>query len=190
MKLLKYIEEFEKYVAITGFRKIKISDIEKFLKMIREEKGLNVEIQFFDAKFVATWQHLYFAVLNALTAFKNKENISKSLAMEAMVYASAQRQIRRAVELLGIKPTTSEIALLIIGEKPKPVKLALSMISATAKAQHDDTVLKLSKEKERIIKKAFGISDLELKTTMKKDELEKALTNLVIERMALLAIQS
>jgi hypothetical protein len=55
--------------------------------------------------------------------------------------------------------------------------------------QHDDTVLELSEEKKRIIQKAFGISDLELKTVMKKDGLEEALTNLVIERMALLATQ-
>jgi len=63
------------------------------------------------------------------------------------------------------------------------------MISASVNVQHDDTVLELSEEKKRIIQKAFGISDLELKTVMKKDGLEEALTNLVIERMALLATQ-
>lgn len=189
MRLLRYVEEFKKYIAITGFRNTKIKDTERFLKTIREEKGLDLEIQFFDAKFVATWQHLYFAALNALTAFKNMENISKSLAMETMLYASAQRQIRRAMELLGIKSETSDIALLIIGENLETVKSALSAISLSAEAQHDDTVLELSEEKKEIIQKAFGISELELKTVMKKDDLEKALTNLVIERMALLAIQ-
>ena len=63
------------------------------------------------------------------------------------------------------------------------------MISASATAQHDDTVLELSKEKKRIIQKTFGISDLELKTVMKKDGLKEALANLVIERMALTATQ-
>jgi KEOPS complex subunit Cgi121 len=148
-----------------------------------------VETQFFDAKFVASWEHLYFALLNALTAFKNKENISKSIAMETMLYASAQRQILKAMELLGIKPETSEIALLVIGQNPETVKSALPMVSASVNVQHDDTVLELSEEKRRIIQKAFGISDLELKTMMKKDGLEKALTNLVIEQMALLTTQ-
>jgi hypothetical protein len=91
------------------------------------------------------------------------------------------------MELLGIKSETSEIALLIIGQNPETVKSALSMISASVNVQHDDTVLELSEEKRRIIQKTFGISDLELKTVMKKDGLEEALTNLVIERMALLA---
>jgi len=187
--LLKYIEEFGKHIAIAGFRKAKIKDVEELLKIIRKEKRANLEIQFFDAESVATWQHLYFAVLNALTAFKNKENISKSLAMETMLYASAQRQIRKAIKLLGIKPNSSKMAVLIIGEKPETVKSALLMVSKHVNAQRDDAVLGLSEEKAIIIQKTFGISDLELKTVMRKDGLEKALTDLVIERMALLATQ-
>jgi tRNA threonylcarbamoyladenosine modification (KEOPS) complex Cgi121 subunit len=187
--LLKHIEEFGKYAEITGFRNVKIKNIQEFLKKMHEEKLSNVEAQFFDAKFVASWEHLYFAVLNALTAFKNKENISKSVTMETMLYASSQRQIRKAMELLGIKPETSEVALLIIGRNPETVKSALRLVSASVKAQRDDTVLELSEEKRRNIQKAFGISDLELKTVMKKNGLEKALTNLVIEQMALLTTQ-
>jgi tRNA threonylcarbamoyladenosine modification (KEOPS) complex Cgi121 subunit len=148
-----------------------------------------VEIQFFDGKHVATWQHLYFAVLNALIAFKNKENISKSLAMEAMLYASAQRQIRKAMGVLGIKPCSSDIAVLIIGEKSEIVESALSMVSKHVHAQLDDTVLELSEEKATIIRKTFGISDIELKSVIKRDDLENAFIDLVLERMALLATQ-
>jgi KEOPS complex subunit Cgi121 len=187
--LLKEIEEFGKYVAIAGFRNVKIKDIEEFFKMMRKEKLSSMELQFFDAKFVATWQHLYFAALNALTAFKNRENISESLAMELLLYASAQRQIRRAMKLLGIKPNSSEIAVLIIGERPELVRSALSFVSKQVKAKRDDTVLRLSKEKAVDIQKIFVISDVELETVAKKDGLEKALTDLVIEQMALLATQ-
>lgn len=187
--MLKKIEEFGIYVAITSFKNVKIKDIKEFFRTFQKEKHANVEIQFFNARFVATWQHLYFAVLNALTAFKNEENISKSLAMETMLYASAQRQIRKAMELLGIKPDSSEIAVLIIGKKPETIRSTLSLISKNIDAQIDDTVLKLSDKKIAAIREIFGISDLEFKTAMKKNELEEALTNLVIERMALLATQ-
>jgi tRNA threonylcarbamoyladenosine modification (KEOPS) complex Cgi121 subunit len=187
--LLKSIEEFGMYVYITGFRNVKIRNIEEFFKNIRKGKESSVEIQFFDAKFVATWQHLYFAALNALTAFKNKENISKSLTMETMLYASSQRQIRKAMELLGIKSNSSEIAILIIGEKLETVKSTLSFVSKLVDAHHDDAVLELTEEKTKAIQRVFGISDVELRTVMKKDGLEKALTDLVIERMALLATQ-
>lgn len=187
--MLRYIEEFGRHVVITGFRNAKIKDIEELLGKIHNEKPPSVEIQLFDAEFVASWQHLYFAILNALTAFKNNENISKSLAMETMLYASAQRQIRKATEILGIKPATANMAVLIIGEKPETVKSALSKVSMFVSAQEDETVLQISTKKVRIIQKTFGISDLELKTVMKKDGLEKALADLVVERMALLVTQ-
>ena len=187
--MLKHIEEFGKHVVIAGFRNVKINNIEEFIKTIRKEKSSNVEIQFFDAKFVATWQHLYFAALDALTAFENKENISRSLAMETMLYASAQRQIRKAMKLLGIKPTSSGIVMLIIGDKTESVRSALSLVSQNLEAKHDDTVLELSEEKTAAVQKIFGISDVELKTVMKTDGLEKALMDLVVERMALLATQ-
>ena len=187
--MLKYIEEFRRQVEVTGFRNVRIRDIEEFLTIIRKEMPSNVEIQFFDAKFVATWQHLYFAALNALTAFKNKENISKSVAMETMLYASAQRQILKSMKLLGIKPDSSEMAVLIIGEKPETIRSALSMVSKHVKSEPDDTVLELSEEKATIVQKIFGISSVELRTIVKKDDLERALADLVIERMALLSTQ-
>lgn len=187
--MLKYIEEFGKYVAIEGFKNAKIKDVKKFLEEIQKEKPSNVKIQFFDAEFVATWRHLYFAVLNALTAFKNKYNISKSFEMEAMLYVSAQRQIRKAMGLLGIKPNTINMAVLVVGDKKEKIKATISAISKRINAQADDKVLELSKQKIAIIRKTFEISDTELEAITKEDNIENALANLVIERMALLATQ-
>lgn len=188
-ELLKEIEEFGKYVAVAGFREAQIGDIEFFLDKVGREKPSGVEMQFFDAQLVATWQHLYFAALNALTAFRNRDNISKSVAMESMLYASAQRQIRKATSLLGIKPNRSEIAVVVIGEEPESMKSALLLISEQVEGERDDTVLKLSKEKAATVRKVFGISDVELETVMEENGWEKAVRDLVIERMALLAAE-
>lgn len=185
--MLRYVEELGKFVEISGFRNVKVNDVEDFLGKTDEEKPASVEVQFFDAKLVATWQHLYFAVLNALTSFNNKQGISKSLAMEIMLYASAQRQIRRATELIGIKPNSPDIAVLILGGKPKDVESALWAISKRVNGEHDDAVLELTKAKATIIQKAFQISETELETVTGTEGLEKALIDLVIERMALLS---
>ncbi|MEM3730671.1 MAG: KEOPS complex subunit Cgi121 [Candidatus Bathyarchaeia archaeon] len=187
--MLKYIKEFRKCIEIAGFSDVKIGNEKDFLKRIEEVKPPNVEIQFFNAAYVAGWQHLYFAVLNALTAFKNKGNISKSLAIEIMVYASAQRQIRKAMGLLGISSKTLQMAAVIVGGNPKIVKSALSVVSEMVNGKRDDKVLGLNAEKIRNIQKVFGISDLELKTIMRKNDVEEALIKSVIERMALLATQ-
>jgi tRNA threonylcarbamoyladenosine modification (KEOPS) complex Cgi121 subunit len=185
--LLKYIEEFKKCIAIVGFKNAEIKNVQEFLEKTRKQTPPETEVQFFNGDLVATWQHLYFAVLNALTAFKNKTNISKTLAVETMLYASAQHQIRRAVELLGIKPNTRNIAMVVLGRDVETVEAVVSAVSRSAKSQ-DDSVLKVTKAKARKIRDDFGISDTEVET-MKKDSLEEALVDLVIERMALLATQ-
>jgi KEOPS complex subunit Cgi121 len=185
--LLKYIKETGKYVEITGFRNVKIKDAEEFVKSARKETPQSNWIQFFDAKLVATWQHLYFAVLNALLAFKNEGNISKSVAMEVLLYASAQRQIRKAIQLVGVKQDSTNVAVIIIGEKTDSVQAVLTVVSKLIGVQPDETVLELTKEKIESIRKVFGITQKKLEAVMKKKNVEQAVVNLVIERTALLS---
>jgi tRNA threonylcarbamoyladenosine modification (KEOPS) complex Cgi121 subunit len=186
--MLKYIEEARKYVELTGFRNVSVKDVENFVKAGREATLQKVSIQFFDADLVATWQHLYFAVLNALLAFRNERNISNTVAMEIMLYASAQRQIRKALQLIGVKTFSTNVAAAIIGTNPDSVKASLSGVSKLVGAEPDETVLELTRGKTRNICKAFGISGEELEVVTKKDTAQ-ALIDLVIERSALLSTQ-
>jgi tRNA threonylcarbamoyladenosine modification (KEOPS) complex Cgi121 subunit len=187
--LLNYIEETGKYVEITAFRNVRIKDTEKFVKATRKETPQNTWIQFFDAELVATWQHLYFAVLNALLAFRNNRNISKSVAMEIMLYASAQRQIRKAIQFIGVKHDSANVAVVIVGENPDSVKAVLSAVSKRIGVEHDETALELTKEKTQSIRKAFGVRTEELEAVMEKKNIKQALVNLIIERTALLSTQ-
>lgn len=188
--MLRYIEEFKKHVAIAGFRDVEIRSIEEFFRAVNRERPLNADIQFFDAAAVATWQHLYFAALNALTAFENKKNISNSLAMETLLYASAQHQIKNALKLLGISTNSREVAVLIIGEDEESVNSVLKIVSKLIAGESDDSVLNLTDSRAKIIKEIFEITDTEIKTAAKRTGLEEeALVNLVIERAALLTTQ-
>ena len=186
--MLQYIKEYGKYVEITGYQGVAFDKAEAFLKANRKQTRQNVDIQFFDAQLIASQEHLYFAVLNALQAFKNKTNLSKSPAMETILYASAQRQIQRAIERCGIKPQTKSMALIIIGEDPKQIQNALQAVTKSVGSEPDESVLEMAKNKEAKIKKAFEITDEELKT-LENGNQQKAIVNLVIERVALLATQ-
>jgi tRNA threonylcarbamoyladenosine modification (KEOPS) complex Cgi121 subunit len=183
--LLKFIEEFGRYLEIVGFKDIKIGNCKRFLLAFEQKKTYGVDVQFFDANQVAGWEHLYFAALNALTAFENHENISKSLAMETLLYAAAEKQIVKATERVGIRSTTKCLAVLIIGKKLKAVKETLSMISKHVAKRPEDRVLELSKEKIPVIKKIFDIENTELETVTEKGDVKRALTDLLIEMMAL-----
>ena len=187
--MLKYLEEDRKYIEITGFRNINIGDAEKFLKSSFVEKQDDACVQFFNADLVATREHLYFAAINALLAYRNKRNISKTLAMEAMIYASTQRQIRKALALLGVKPSSANIAAIIISDKPDSVQATLLAIGKRVCAETDETVLELTKDKMRGICKGFGITEKGLEAVVKKNDITQAMVDLVIERMALLQTQ-
>jgi tRNA threonylcarbamoyladenosine modification (KEOPS) complex Cgi121 subunit len=186
--MLQRIEEFGKYVEITGYKNIAFDKAEAFLKANRKQTRQNIDIQFFDADLIATQEHLYFAVLNALQAFKNKTNLSKTPAMETILYASAQRQIQKAIERCGIKTQTKSMAMIIIGDDPKQIENALEEVTKSVGSDPDAAVLEMTKNKETKIKKAFEITDQELKT-VENSRPEKAIVNLVIERVALLATQ-
>jgi tRNA threonylcarbamoyladenosine modification (KEOPS) complex Cgi121 subunit len=187
--LLKQIEEYGKYLEITGFENVKIKDTAEFLQTIRKRQQQNTTIQFFNAELVATWQHLYFAALNALTAFRNESNISKNLAIEILLYASAQRQIRKAIALLGVKHDSTNIAMVIISENPNSIKSLLQRVTKQINAELDETVLTLSKRKVERLCNAFNISNIELETVTKKGDTQQAIVDLVIEKMALLSTQ-
>jgi len=181
-------EEYGKTIEITGYRGINFHAAEAYLKANRKQTQ-NCEIQFFDADLIATFEHLYFAALNALAAFKAKTNISKSPAMETMLYASALRQILKAIERTGIKRESQNMAVLIISDDAVQVERALYEVTKQVDAPLDEAVLELTQAKIIKIKKAFEIGDQELFSTMLSQDPKKALTALVIERMALLSTQ-
>jgi len=185
----KELEGYGQFIAIAGFKNVKIGEVDPFFKLIKGKTG-DACVQFFDAVLVAGWQHLYFAALNASNAFKNKSNISNSLAVETLLYASAQRQIKEAVRLLGLKPHGRQIAVLVLAESKQRVDSALEIVSRLVGGERDDSVLKLTHEKVEGVRKLFGITDVELEAKVEKKGLEnKALTDLVIEHGALLATQ-
>ena len=186
--MLQYLKEYGKYVEITGYRGIKFEKAEMLLKTNRKQPSQNVDIQFFDSELIATQEHLYFAVLNAMQAFKNKTNLSKSPAMETMLYASAQRQIQKAILRTGIKPQTHKMAIVIVGDDPKQIETALKLVTESMGTKPDERVLNLTKNKETKIKKTFGITDEELKIFENGNQ-KKAITNLVIEHVALISTQ-
>jgi tRNA threonylcarbamoyladenosine modification (KEOPS) complex Cgi121 subunit len=186
--LIKELKEFNQFIAIMGLRKVQVKDVAVFISLVRQKVGDEAEVQFFNADLIADWQHLYFATVNALTAFRNQLNISNSLAVEIILYASGCRQISDAIEKLGVKPETSNVAVLILSESCKKVNRTLKIVSDLIGGKPDDSVLELTDRKSENVKRLFEISDIELQAKLEseKDE-KKVLTKLVIEHVALLS---
>ncbi|MEM2888664.1 MAG: KEOPS complex subunit Cgi121 [Candidatus Bathyarchaeia archaeon] len=177
-----------KYLILEGFKNVKIKNLQTIFSFLKTPKK-DCYIQLFNAEVIAGFDHLYFACLNALKAFEQGKNISKDLAVETLLYASGQHQINKAIQMLGVTQETKDIAVLIVSEKPETSLEALEKTAHLLRGEQCDRILCVTKKKMQNIKSTLNIKETELRAAMRDSE-EQALTNLLIERAALLAAQT
>ncbi|MEM2896532.1 MAG: KEOPS complex subunit Cgi121 [Candidatus Bathyarchaeia archaeon] len=185
------LKDYRKRLLIINLLGAKIRDIDHAIKKFKGDLG-EVEVQFFDSKKIAGWEHLYFAALNALKAFRNKNNISKSLSMELLLYASAERQIKDAIQKIGIEPNGKEITVAIVIDEKAIHEDLMDRILSIVNGKLSETGLEeWSKDKVKILKDTFKISNLELNALKRKGMSTKEIVKkLIIERMAILSIKA
>jgi len=183
------LREFNKFLSILGFREVRVSSVNDFLNQLR--KGTrNVSLQVFDANYIAGTKHLLFAALNALNAFEQNQNISQNLEVEILLYASGQRQISKAIDMLGLKQDITEIAVAFVTANKDDVKEIEEEISRIVPGKRDDSVLDFREEKVGRLIEAFGVTDLELEAVSEEGKsLWESLVEIAVERTALLAIK-
>jgi len=172
-------------VCIGGFRGVKVGDVDSLLGSVGADVSPHV-FQLFDADRVGGWEHLYFAAVNAVKAFETGAAVSKSLAIEVLLYASCQDQIAEALTVLGISPTTKRVALLVMAEDAAEAEHAFDRASKLLGSE-DDSVLCVCDEKFEELRRVYSVSDLELEAVggMRGE----ALTSLLIERGTLLPVR-
>jgi KEOPS complex subunit Cgi121 len=175
---------------VQGFTDVRVNDVTTFMERVRTAVK-PVTVQFFDADRVAGSMHLTYALLNALQAFNQRRNLSKSLEVEVLLYASGQRQIGKAIEMLGLRRDTTTLALLLLGSSAKAINEAEAQLVDLVPGKRDDRVLALDREPKRSgLKTLFGVTDLELAALPPRLNRRQALAWLIVERGAILATQS
>jgi KEOPS complex subunit Cgi121 len=180
------LHEFNKVLTILGFKNVQIASIDAFLTKIRTVAA--IPLQFFDATFIASEKHLLFATLSALTAFQQGYRISENLEVEILLYASGQRQISKAIKLIGLKQNTSEVAAAFLTATPEEAEKMEAKISKTVPGVRDDSVLGLQEWKVEPLINAFEVTGQELEAVANDTESTwESLLKIIIERSALLA---
>ena len=185
--MIKYLEKTKEYAQITGYKNLEIKDSKEFIKEIRGKIPQGVWVQFFDSSVVASWEHLLFAIINAQLGFRNQKNISKSIEMETLLYASAQHQIKKAIKNIGVKNDSTEVALIIVAKEIEKINSVLSAISKKIGRKSDEKVLEFSDYKQEKIRIVFEINQNELEAVIKEDNIKNAIRDIVLEKMALLS---
>jgi len=156
----------------------KISNIDKFLEKINsfcEKKS--IVIQVFNAEMIFADKHIISAYEHAKRAFEQKTNTTNTLAMEILLYASGERQLKLAIPKIGVKKGQADIAIIFIGDKITDKLIDELMQELSIK--RDDKVL----EGDINTLKKFGLKESEIKT-VSKDKYG----GLILEKIALVDI--
>ncbi len=150
------------------------------------------DIQFFDGGLIAGKEHLKFTAINALHAFKTGINISKSLAMETLLYASAQRQIAAAISKAGVTQDSKIVGLLAFSGSEEDARELEKKIAHFVRAELIDGILdEWSEEKENELIALYEIGSAELEAIrMPGQEAKTAIEKAVVERVALLSTRT
>ena len=166
------------FINIIGLKDVNCDNINQLFEKINRSKN-DYSYQIFDAKAIGGVEHLYFAAVNALKAFNQGLNISKTFSLELLLYVSGQRQISKAIEMVGIKRDTKEVVLVIVSQDKEMVSNANICLSKIIGSTRDDSVLEIHDPNS--VAKIYGMNNFCEDIT--------ALKKLLIERSALLVTQ-
>ena len=160
-------------IRIAGFR----SNIEDFGKlMINISKvSKNCTVQLLNADGIAGREHIIHAAVHAIKAFERNENIAKDLGLEICVRASAQRQISKALSILGLKEGKMNICAVAV-DCSENIMDELEILLD----KRDDSVLNPD---EILLKDIYKISEEEIKTV-------SSISDVMIEKTTLLILET
>lgn len=171
------------FVAVGGFKVKGIKDVRALVKTVNDAASPH-PAQIVDASKVAGRDHLFIAAVNAVKSTDTGVAVSKNITVEALLYASAQDQITKALEMLGVTPKSTTVALMVFAQSKAEAEGAYGKASTHLGAE-DDSVLDLDETKAAALKKTYGVSEEELKAAGGSS----ALGGLIVERGALLSLR-
>lgn len=179
--------DFSKYFIIYPFHIDRPINGDNLIQRIREDSK-DIEIQIINLMRITGKKHIYFAILNALHAFRNGMNISRNPAVEILLYASGQNQISEAIKIVGVDQHTRNIAIVAIGEE-RSIRIFSDKLPSLIGITSDDNLLEnWGNEKIESLVSAFKISKNELKAMGDvKAPSKVTIEKLIIERMAFLS---
>jgi len=153
------------------------------------EKCPGVSIQLVDLDRVPGQRYLKLATVNAAKSFRSKQPITKTLAMELLLYISAEKQIVRALKRIGITAETRRIAALAVGPRRDEVLAAAKFLATTLGRESEDRLLdEWPRQRIKNVRSSFDIGERELEAIIQDNEAEpKTVERLAVERSAMLA---
>lgn len=156
-------------IQILGFR-TGIDSVGDTLDKINSIKRDDDIIQLLDADSVVSRNHIIHGVNQAYLAFERGENLANDLSVEIVLRCSAQRQISKAFNILGLKEGDVNLCAVVVGSNDYTDELS-SIFT------RDDDVLLPNNDK---LVKIYKISETELQNM--------SVEGIIIDRITKLAV--
>lgn len=156
-------------IQILGFKGT-INSIGETLDYIDSIKEDGEIIQLLNADSIVSKNHIIHGVNQALLAFDRGENLANDLSVEIALRCSAQRQISKAFNILGLKEGEMNLCVILINSKDHFEELSKILTP-------DDSVFDLD---ESNLIKIYKISDDEI--------INMSLEDIIIDRIAKLTV--
>lgn len=167
-------------------------DTDNLLKLAKSLSDSVLVFQFFNSQMIVDELHLLSGAQNAVHAMNGEYMISRSLDVELIVYASAQRQIGFALDIMGVKDQLTSLAVVCIDEDEQNVRNCLTEVTK----QVGEEVLPMfnpTHEKTVVLMETFGITELELQQFTDDTDLvsrSRALSKCIVSRVSQVAFGS
>jgi len=173
-----------------------------------QNKYLNAIIQFFNPQYLVDDNHLFYATYFTLKAFKYEQNISQKPSIEFLLYLSANRQIKKAIDSFGITKHDINKGILnycITADENTALKINKQLLNNFTCLEKKNLYNEKSKKKLFRLKAFFDLSDNQINTSLhslgikntldpsKAENLKilfQALSDLTVEKMALLSLEN
>lgn len=156
-------------IQILGFKGT-INSIGETLDYIDSIKEDGEIIQLLNADSIVSKNHIIHGVNQAFLAFDRGENLANDLSVEIALRCSAQRQISKAFNILGLKEGEMNLCVILINSKDHFEELSKIFTP-------DDSVFDLD---ESNLIKIYKISDDEI--------INMSLEDIIIDRIAKLTV--
>lgn len=157
-------------IQILGFKAniVSVGDALDKIDSIKEDGEI---IQLLNADSIVSKNHIMHGVNQAFLAFDRGENLAKDISVEIVLRCSAQRQISKAFDMMGLKEGEMNLCALLINSNDYSNELS-SIFT------RDDGVL--APDFDNLIR-VYNISDVELQNMSVEEIIIDRITKLTVD---------
>lgn len=179
-------------IGIAELRNENKLDTSNLLSLVQNKDESLLAVQLFNASMIVDVQHLLSASQNALNAWNGGYAMARALEVEIAVYASAQRQIGRALDSVGVSDELETVAIVVIGNDDLIVQNAIEdfkeRIGPLSSAPFPADITRL-----QMLMDHYGIERREVDLMSREDDSEairEALSKCVVSRVSMVSLDS